>query len=146
MVWIVKVLGIADDEGNPIGKYRLTARSDEIASDQLYGTPYGLCEHEHDTIEEAGNCPDARREADIITGIPLSSEFAFEAALRLLKQGKRVCRSGWNGKGMWIELQRPDYHSKMTLPYLYIRAIGGDLVPWLPSQTDLLSEDWTTAD
>ena len=30
----------------------------------------------------------------------------------------------------------------MTLPYLYMRTVQGDLVPWLASQTDLLAEDW----
>jgi len=56
--------------------------------------------------------------------------------------GKRVARSGWNGKGMWLELQVPDSGSKMTLPYVYMKTAQGDLVPWLCSQTDLLAEDW----
>jgi hypothetical protein len=61
----------------------------------------------------------------------------------LLKQGLRVAREGWNGKGMWLELQRPDSHSKMTLPYIYMSTAQGDLVPWLASQTDMLAEDWS---
>ena len=63
-------------------------------------------------------------------------------ARSMLGQGYRVCRNGWNGKGMWLELQVPDAHSKMTLPYVYMRTAQGDLVPWLCSQTDLLAEDW----
>jgi hypothetical protein len=59
-----------------------------------------------------------------------------------LRQGFRVARAGWNGKGMWLELQVPDEHSKMTLPYAYMRTAQGDLVPWLCSQTDLLANDW----
>jgi len=66
----------------------------------------------------------------------------FGQALELLKSGRRVSRSGWNGKGMWLELQRPDAHSKMTLPYVYMSTAQGDLVPWLASQTDILAEDW----
>jgi hypothetical protein len=66
----------------------------------------------------------------------------FGWALGQLKDGKRVCREGWNGKGMWLALQRPDEHSKMTLPYIFMKTAQGDLVPWLASQTDLLSEDW----
>lgn len=66
----------------------------------------------------------------------------FGDALALLKDGKRVARAGWNGKGMWLQLQRPDDHSKMTLPYIYMSTAQGDLVPWLASQTDVLSEDW----
>jgi len=30
----------------------------------------------------------------------------------------------------------------MTLPYIYITTVQGDLVPWLASQTDLLAADW----
>ena len=66
----------------------------------------------------------------------------FGDALAELKDGNRVTRTGWNGKGMWLELQRPDAHSKMTLPYIYMRTVQGDLVPWLASQTDLLAMDW----
>lgn len=63
-------------------------------------------------------------------------------AVDALKAGRRVARQGWNGKGMWLELQRPDAHSKMTLPYVYMRTAQMDLVPWLCSQTDLLADDW----
>lgn len=66
----------------------------------------------------------------------------FGQAVRALKDGERVAREGWNGKGMWLQLQRPDEHSKMTLPYIYMKTAQGDLVPWLASQTDVLSEDW----
>lgn len=66
----------------------------------------------------------------------------FSYALNWIKSGKRVAREGWNGKGMWICLQRPDAYSKMTLPYIYMRTACGNNVPWLASQTDLLSEDW----
>ena len=72
----------------------------------------------------------------------------FGDAIHFLKAGKRVARHGWNGKGMWLEMQRPDEHSKMTLPYLY-RSYPNDSVntpgarvPWLASQTDTLTEDW----
>ncbi len=75
----------------------------------------------------------------------------FGHALELLKHGKKVSRSGWNGKGIFIELQTPDEHSKMTHAYIYIDTTGletnnpdapKDLVPWLASQTDMLAEDW----
>jgi hypothetical protein len=78
----------------------------------------------------------------------------FGVALYRLKQGAKVARAGWNGKGLHLELQRPDEYSKMTLPYIFIQypAIKASetapenhlnaRVPWLPSQTDLLAEDW----
>lgn len=75
----------------------------------------------------------------------------FGKAIELLKEGKRVKRRGWNGKGIFIELQRPDEYSKMTHPYIFIDTTGlltdnkeapKNRVPWLASQTDMLAEDW----
>lgn len=77
--------------------------------------------------------------------------FTFGEAISNLKRGKKVQREGWNGKGIYIEMQRPDEHSKMTLPYIYIVTNGlitdnpnapKGVVPWLASQTDMLAEDW----
>jgi hypothetical protein len=67
-------------------------------------------------------------------------DFAF--ALHALKLGHLVARAGWNGRSQYLALQIPDEHSKMTLPYIYITTVQGDRVPWLASQTDLLSDDW----
>lgn len=75
----------------------------------------------------------------------MNPNMTFSQALEHLKAGARVCRTGWNGKGMHIELQRPDEHSKMTLPYIFMFTAQGDRVPWLASQTDLLAEDWQLA-
>lgn len=66
----------------------------------------------------------------------------FGDALKALKFGGAVARRGWNGKGMWIKLQVPDAHSKMSLPYIYMKTADDKLVPWLASQTDILAEDW----
>jgi hypothetical protein len=69
--------------------------------------------------------------------------FGFGAAIDKLKTGLKVAREGWNGKGMWIAMQVPDANSKMGLPYIYMSTVGGKLVPWLASQTDVLAEDWS---
>jgi len=66
----------------------------------------------------------------------------FGEALVRLREGRVLTRLGWNGPNQVIALQKPDLNSKMTLPYIYIRTVQGDLVPWLASQTDLLAEDW----
>ena len=79
----------------------------------------------------------------------------FGWALRQLIQGERVQRQGWNGKGIFIELQFPDSHNKMTSPYIFIDTTGlqtdnqrapKSRVPWVASQTDLLGQDWNLAD
>ena len=81
-------------------------------------------------------------------------ELDFGEALYFLKRGKKLTRAGWNGKGMWIEIQFPAEHSEMTRPYLVHVAPRGttnhygndtkefNRVPWLPSNTDILAEDW----
>jgi len=66
----------------------------------------------------------------------------FGWALEQLKQGKKIQREGWNGKGMWLMLQVPDKNSKMTLPYIYMKTVQDDLIPWLASQADMLANDW----
>jgi len=68
--------------------------------------------------------------------------FDFGCALANLKASQKVQRTGWNGPGQYIELQTPDENTKMTLPYIYIKTVQGDFVPWLASQTDLLANDW----
>lgn len=72
----------------------------------------------------------------------MDEDKSFRMALLELNEGKKVARSGWNGKGQWIQLQTPDENSKMNLPYLYIKTVDDKLVPWLASQTDLLADDW----
>lgn len=82
----------------------------------------------------------------------------FSAALSMLKSGYRICRAGWNGKGMFLFLVpgsritvqegRPlarafepgteiDY-----LPHIDMKTAQGSVVPWLASQTDILADDW----
>lgn len=75
----------------------------------------------------------------------------FGQAIESLKAGDSAARKGWNGKGIFIKLQVPDQHSKMTSPYIYIDTTGlqtdnpdapRSCVPWLASQTDMLADDW----
>lgn len=74
------------------------------------------------------------------------SLFSFSVALQELHYGNRLTRKEWNGANQWIELQLPDEHSKMTLPYIFITTVQGDRVPWLASQSDLLANDWCRFD
>ena len=76
---------------------------------------------------------------------------SFGGAIEAMKSGSKVRRKGWNGKGIHIEIQNPDESSKMTHPYIFIDTTGlktdnpdahKDRIPWLASQTDMLSVDW----
>ena len=83
------------------------------------------------------------------------SVLTFGQAIEAMKAGKKVARAGWNGKGIHIEIQNPDENSKMSHPYIFIDTTGlqtnnpkapKNRVPWLASQTDMLSEDWMIVD
>lgn len=84
----------------------------------------------------------------------------FAAALRALKHGEWVARRGWNGKGMFLLLVRPDDDTMVPslpaysvlgvsdmvshcLPWIGMKTADNKLVPWLASQTDMLADDWT---
>lgn len=86
----------------------------------------------------------------------------FGEAIELLKQGKKVARLGWNGKGMYLWLLpaaevKAEWCKDQHLKSLAeanggaiesvgsIRMLTADkkiLTGWLASQTDMLSEDW----
>ena len=70
------------------------------------------------------------------------SKEGFGWAINQLESGGRARRAGWNGKGMWIGLQRPDAHSKMGHPYIYMSDVTGMLFPWNPNNLDVLAKDW----
>lgn len=95
----------------------------------------------------------------------------FGEALELLKQGKRVAREGWNGKGMFIVLMPalylPCYNSQASgakvndrtakhigkdtpldsQPYIAMKTATNQWQPgWLASQADILAEDWVVLD
>lgn len=65
----------------------------------------------------------------------------FSYALFALREGKSVYRVGWNAHNI-LTLQIPTETSKMTRPYIYMTTAQGDIVPWVASQTDILSDDW----
>ena len=96
---------------------------------------------------------------------PVDQGLTFGDALAELKNGRRVARAGWNGKGMWLALscdgsrevpaasfwspanrawaeQQPN-GTAMVLPSITMKTATGEiLMGWLASQTDLLAEDW----
>jgi hypothetical protein len=67
----------------------------------------------------------------------------FGEALEVVKADteRKVARSGWNGKGMYIFLQK-DVGEGWN-DYLVMKTADGMMQPgWLASQTDMLSNDW----
>ena len=69
----------------------------------------------------------------------------FGEALRALKDGKRVARKGWNGKGMWLFLGTPGTFS--IVPSICMKTAQNTIVVgWLASQDDMLMQDWEIVD
>ena len=81
-------------------------------------------------------------------------------AIKELHNGVRVCRAGWNGKGMFLflvpgsvfQVNRPPLlglypeGTEITYqPHVDMRTTQGTIVPWLCSQSDLLATDWEIA-
>ena len=77
----------------------------------------------------------------------------FGQAIEQMKLGDRVQRQGWNGKGMHIFIE-----DKFTAlirmsgrtiereyePVICMYTAQGKTQPgWLPSQADILAEDWS---
>lgn len=96
-----------------------------------------------------------------------TSGFSFGDAILALKQGKRVSRAGWNGKGMWLVLVPGTASSVLRdgtpyktatgldeceiLPHIDMWTINAEgrramLPGWLASQSDMLADDWAIVD
>lgn len=88
------------------------------------------------------------------------SRMDFGAALQAVKEGQRVSRAGWNAGGQFVVLQK-GYPDGIPInantaeatgidegtvcrfrPYLMLCTAQGDFVPWAPSVSDVLAEDW----
>lgn len=108
------------------------------------------------------SCPEISIE-DYHIHYPMDEVMDFGVALMNLKEGRRVTRKGWNGKGMFLvmtpgsevptENMRVDaareYYAELGLdtitiaPHIDMKAADGTYVTgWLASQTDMLAEDW----
>lgn len=97
----------------------------------------------------------------------MNKNFGFDTAIRLMKDGEKVRRSGWNGKGMWIclgagqeGLTADKFWNKHTkafaealggaadvLPYFIMKTADDKiLMGWLASQSDMVAEDYEIVD
>ncbi|MFE3449639.1 DUF2829 domain-containing protein [Nonomuraea sp. NPDC059194] len=87
----------------------------------------------------------------------------FSAALTVLKKGAKITRSGWNATGQYVVLQ-PGYPDGIAInantaeatgipegtvrafrPYLMLHTADESFVPWQPTVSDVLAEDWMFA-
>lgn len=128
--------------------------------------PYGFWLHK--ALAEFNNLPTntaqeefLQSEKSVLGGsvLPKTERLDFGDAVAALKEGLRVERAGWNGKGMFLyyvpENKYPasrNEHGTMIgmfkddmVPYgayIAMKTAQNNVVPWLASQTDVLAEDW----
>jgi len=87
----------------------------------------------------------------------MDTELNFGTALNYIKAGEKVARENWNGNGQFVFLvkngettavdpKNPDFGNAEKNDYLCIKTVDDKLVPWFPSQTDILADDWFTID
>jgi hypothetical protein len=83
-------------------------------------------------------------------------KMTFGDAIEALKKGAKLARRGWNGKGMFLYYVPANAYPPSTdvakeafggenVPYsayIAMKTAQDNVVPWLASQTDMLSEDW----
>jgi hypothetical protein len=76
----------------------------------------------------------------------------FGLAVEALKQGQRVARAGWNGKGMYLQYVDGADWDIFTInsgfpfrSFIAMKTVDDEIVPWLASQSDVLAEDWSLA-
>lgn len=130
-------------EGDYLVRYEPTAEQ-----------PHGYLSYSPRAVFEAGYSAIERS---------FTAALGFGDAILALKGGERVCRAGWNGRGMWLALTEGTQdlpaekfwnpHNRAfaeqnggaatVLPSITMKTATGEiLMGWLASQTDMLAEDW----
>ncbi|CAB3972328.1 MULTISPECIES: DUF2829 domain-containing protein [Burkholderia] len=82
---------------------------------------------------------------------------SFGLAVEAVKAGKRVARTGWNGKGMFVYFvpaasypvqtgaAKAHFGEGSMVPYnayLAIKNVNDTVSTWVPSVNDCLADDW----
>lgn len=71
----------------------------------------------------------------------------FGQALELLKEGKKVARAGWNGKGLYVSFVKgKDHEHAIIEPFFVINNKLNSFNTWVPSISDVLAEDWSVVE
>lgn len=76
----------------------------------------------------------------------------FAQAIKAMREGKKVQREGWNGKGMFLfqisentwnfETDIGGVDDLETDSFICMKTAVDTLIPWLASQADMQAKDW----
>lgn len=89
----------------------------------------------------------------------MTKQYNIGQAVKLMQNGSKLARKGWNGKDMFIyyvpaaayPAQRNTSRTMEGIfpddmvpyqEYIAMKTAQGNVVPWLSSQSDLLANDW----
>lgn len=71
----------------------------------------------------------------------VSRVYDFGDVIKFITRRKgKAYRLGWNGANQYIYLKKEE--SAKVQPYIMFKTVNNTEVPWVASQTDLLSCDW----
>lgn len=88
------------------------------------------------------NCKDIYI-TEFIFGLDEVEGMNFGEALDELRYSNKIARKGWNGKGLYVQLENGgDYKFSEILPFFVIKNNKNAFNTWVPSVSDLLAEDW----
>lgn len=73
-------------------------------------------------------------------------QFDFGRAIVELRNGNRVQRTGWNGRGMHIQYRPTEVVDGIFYnEYLLIKNVNDSVSTWVPSINDVFATDWQLA-
>jgi len=110
MAWWVQPLEIADENGNPTGRFRMTATSDEDG-----GGPFGDTSHDHASAEEAQECVRCNEYCSRISGFPPRKERQISEPTETLTDDDILAL--WSGGSVGVT--RPVLGSQKVLSFAH---------------------------
>lgn len=127
----------------------------ESEKESVVGEPYSYVTAKGVSSEDSDiTIDDVKESLQRLVDTEKNTTFKWCKALGLLDEGIKITNERWNRTGMWIERIKPKDGDLITRSYLCHCSKKGstdhfganvkdiERVPWLPSNTDLVSNTW----
>ena len=136
---IIKAVPLTRAEYNAYRSWDMP--SDEVGTDEGYLVEYTDGGKPNDSRHEGYISWSPKEQFD--NAYRQCSGMSFGLAIEAMKKGHNVARTGWNGTGMFAYYVPAASHSVSTYrAYMVLKATDGTFVPWAPSCSDALADDW----